>query len=160
MRTALIVPVPNAEPAVGALRARYDRSDETGVPAHITLLAPFGDRDDGLAELFAEFEPFDFALTDVRRWPGVLYLAPEPEEPFRALIDAIVVRYPEHPPYEGEHDEVIPNLTVGHLEPVPLEIDGELAKAIPIHARATHVVQLEVFAPPRWRERQRFALGG
>ena len=40
-QSALIVAVPEAEPAVGALRARYDSSASWGVPAHITLLYPF-----------------------------------------------------------------------------------------------------------------------
>lgn len=159
MRTALVIAVPEAEAAVGPLRERYDAARETGIPAHITLLSPFGDRDDGLAELFAGFEPFDFALTEVRHWPDVLYLAPKPAEPFVALTRAIVDRYPEHPPYEGQHDEVIPHLTVASHETAPPEVDVELSQALPIAARATHVVQLEEFDPPHWRERQRFRLG-
>src|SRR3989442_1054852 len=90
---------------------------------HLTGLL-VGDREDGLEELFAGFEPFDFALTEVRRWPGVLWLAPEPAEPFVALTSALAARYPEHPPYEGEHDVVIPHLTVGHHEEVPPEVDA------------------------------------
>ena len=42
-RTALIVEVPEAEPAVGALRLEHDRSAARGVPAHITILFPFAD---------------------------------------------------------------------------------------------------------------------
>jgi hypothetical protein len=114
VRTALVVAVPEAEPLVGPARSRYDLADKTGIPAHITILFPFGDREDGLDELFARFPPFDFALVSVRRWPTVLWLAPEPSEPFVALTNAVADRYPEYPPYGGEHDEVIPHLTVGH----------------------------------------------
>ena len=68
MRTALLIAVPEAEPVVGPLRARYDDAEVNGIPAHVTLLFPFGDREDGLEELFARFEPFEFALARVERW--------------------------------------------------------------------------------------------
>ena len=158
MRTALVIVVPEAEPVVGPLRTRYAKADETGIPAHVTLLFPFGDRDDGLAELFAAFAPLDFALTDVRRWPGVVWLAPKPVEPFVALIHALVARHPEHPPYEGAHEAIVPHLTVGVNE-VPADVDIGLQRVLPIAARATHVVQLEEYEPDRWRERRRFPLG-
>jgi hypothetical protein len=158
MRTALLIPVPEAEPVVGDLRRRYDAA-ENGVPAHVTILAPFGDTDEGLAELFAAFEPFDFALARLERWPGVLWLAPEPAEPFSALTRAVWERYPEYPPYEGAHETVIPHLSVGHHVEPPPEVDAELRRRLPIAARATHIVQLEEHAPDRWRERGRLALG-
>jgi 2'-5' RNA ligase len=160
VRTALVIAVPEAEPVVGPLRALYDDADETGIPAHVTLLFPFGDREDGLAELLASFAPFDFALTDVRRWPDVLWLAPEPAERFVELTYALAARYPEHPPYDGAHDEVIPHLTVAFRREVAAEVEVELWRHLPIAARATHVVQLEEHEPDRWRERRRFALGG
>jgi hypothetical protein len=159
VRTALVILVPEAEPVVGELRRRYDGADETGVAAHVTLLAPFGDRDDGLAELFGAFPPFDFALTEVRHWPSVLWLAPEPVEPFADLIRALAERYPEHPPYDGIHEAVIPHLTIGSRGDPPRQLDAELQRRLPIAARATHVVQLEEHGPDRWRERQRFELG-
>jgi 2'-5' RNA ligase len=151
--------VPEAEPHVGALRARYDAAEENGIPAHVTVLFPFGDREDGLEELFARFEPFDFTLTRVERWPTVLWLAPEPAERFAALTRAVAQRFPDYPPYEGAHDPVIPHLSVAHREQAPPEVDEELRRVLPIAARATHIVQLEEFAPDRWRERRRYALG-
>jgi hypothetical protein len=39
--SALLVPVPAAEPAVGQHRARLDEAARDGVPAHITVLYPF-----------------------------------------------------------------------------------------------------------------------
>ena len=51
VRTALVIAVPEAEPLVGPARSRYDLADKTGIPAHITILFPFGDREDGLEEL-------------------------------------------------------------------------------------------------------------
>jgi hypothetical protein len=40
-QTALIVPVPEADPAVAEWRDRYDRSAPMGVPAHISVLVPW-----------------------------------------------------------------------------------------------------------------------
>jgi hypothetical protein len=159
MRTALLIPVPEAEPVIGALRSRYDDADVNGIPAHVTVLFPFGDREDGLQELFARFEPFDFTLARVERWPTVLWLAPEPAERFVELTRAVAERYPEHPPYEGEHDTVIPHLSVAHRTQAPTTVDDELRRHLPIAARATHVVQLEEYADDRWRERRRYTLG-
>jgi 2'-5' RNA ligase len=159
MRTALVIPVPEAEAHVGALRARYDGADENGIPAHVTILFPFGDREDGLEELFARFEPFDFTLARVERWPTVLWLAPEPAERFVELTQALVERYPEYQPYEGEHETVIPHLSVAHRTQAPPEVDEELRRVLPIPARATHVLQIEEYAEDRWRERRRFRLG-
>jgi 2'-5' RNA ligase len=154
-----VIAVPEAEPVLGRLRSLYDDADTTGVPAHITLLFPFGDRDDGLADLFAQFEPFDFSLTETRRWPDVLWLTPEPPEPFILLTLAIFERYPEHPPYKGIHDRVVPHLTVAYQHDVTRDVDVQLRRQLPIEARASEVVQLEEYEPDRWRERGRFALG-
>jgi 2'-5' RNA ligase len=159
VRTALVIAVPEAEPLVGTFRKRYDDAEATGIPAHITLLVPFGDGDEGLADLVARFEPFDFALTDVRRWPDVLWLAPDPAEPFVELTQALAERYPEYPPYEGVHADVIPHLTVASRREAPTEVESELRRGLPVAARARHVVHLEEHARDRWRERRRFPLG-
>lgn len=39
--SCLLVPVPEAELAVGRLRRRLDQSAAWGVPAHVTILYPF-----------------------------------------------------------------------------------------------------------------------
>ena len=46
------------------------------------------------------------------RWPNVVYLEPEPDEPFRRLTNALAAAFPDYPPYEGVHEEVVPHLTV------------------------------------------------
>ena len=64
-RSALLVAVPEAEPAVAEHRARLDSSARDGVPAHLTVLYPFLppasiDRAvlASLRGLFAGFAPF------------------------------------------------------------------------------------------------------
>ena len=104
--SALVMLVPEAEPLVKPFRDRYDPSAAAGVPAHITLLYPFrspGEIDramlDDLRGCFQGFASFRFSLAPIRRFPdGVLYLAPDPDEPFRRLVLAIWDRYPETPP--------------------------------------------------------------
>ena len=43
----------------------------------------------------------------------VVWLAPRPDEPFRALTRAVSAAFPGYPPYGGAHDPVIPHLTIG-----------------------------------------------
>jgi 2'-5' RNA ligase len=157
-RTALIVAVPEAEAAVGALRLAHDPSAALGAPAHITILFPFAPPDeiddDALREVFAAQPAFDFVLDRVECFAeGPVWLHPEPSEPFVALINAVWRTWPEFPPYEGLHDEPIPHLTVSKQ---PLEIDVTL----PIAARASHVTLIEQEEPGgRWATRLRFPLG-
>ena len=46
--TALIFPIPEAEPYVRDLRDRYDPAAADGVPAHITVLPPYAGRFDAI----------------------------------------------------------------------------------------------------------------
>src|SRR5512139_3920980 len=96
IESALIIAVPEAEPLVKTLRERFDWSSAAGVPAHITILYPFMPPSEitakALAELqvfFAQFAAFEFALTELRRFPEYLHLAPSPAEPFKALTYAV-----------------------------------------------------------------------
>ncbi|MFB7289291.1 2'-5' RNA ligase family protein [Actinacidiphila glaucinigra] len=164
--TALIVKVPEAEPVVGSWRERFDVSAEAGVPAHVSVLYPFlsQDRIDDqvlgvLGELFGSHRAFDLRFRMCGRFPGVLYLAPEPDDQFRALTLAVAARWPEAPPYGGRFAEVIPHLTVADgQEPSVLDTaEAELARRLPV---ATHVssVQLFAFDGIVWREQADFAL--
>ncbi len=155
MRTALVIGVPEAEPVIGHIRPRYDRAGALGVPAHVTVLFPFGEDPDGLEELFAEVEPFDFALVRTAWFdPPVLYLAPEPAKPFIALIETVYARYPD---FGGTHGAIVPHVTVGKA--VPEDDERQIQAALPIRARAESVTWLEERADGRWAERRRFALG-
>jgi len=119
--SAILVPVPEAEPVVGSLRASLDRSAGRGIPAHVTVLYPFvppGQITPAVIEMAAA------AVTSVpgcgcrfagTGWFGedVLWLAPEPAGPFRALTAAVHAAFPQYPPFGGAFTEVIPHLTVG-----------------------------------------------
>lgn len=120
--SAFIAPVPEAEPLVAPWRDRLDPSARLGVPAHVTLLFPFHSpelvseqvREDVL-RLVAATPAFDFRLQATGRFPGVLYLAPEPADPFVGLTRALVQRFPDCRPYAGRHPHIVPHLTVGRV---------------------------------------------
>jgi hypothetical protein len=155
-RTALIVAVPEAEDAVADLRLQHDSSAALGVPAHVTILFPFLDAaaidEDALEEVLADHDAFDFELVSVETFDdGHVYLAPTRPERFVALTDSVWRRWPEHPPYEGAFETVVPHLTISEQ---PLDCDVEL----PIAARADAVTLIEEQADGRWLSRRRFSL--
>jgi len=121
LESAILVPVPEAEPVVGQLRARLDSSAALGVPAHVTVLYPFVPPAEltpavieTAAAAIASVAAFDCRFAGTR-WFGetVLWLAPEPDEPFLALIAAVQAAFPAYPPYAGTITAAIPHLTVG-----------------------------------------------
>jgi 2'-5' RNA ligase len=165
-RSALIVEVPEAEPLVSDWRAKHDWSAQHGVPAHITLLFPFvpSEKFDDrlhadLRALFAELPAFSFRLSHVARFPEVAWLAPQPATPFKVLIEAISSQYPEYPPYEGIHDEVIPHLTVaeGDAE-LQDEVEAALTPALPIEAEARSVSLILEDETGWWNPGERYPL--
>lgn len=116
--SAIIVPV-NVPVGVNRLRERMDPSAADGVPAHITLIYPFMPpselKDDvrrRVEAIVADEASFPFVLTSVGRWPNVVYLEPDPDQPFRRLTAALASAFPAYPPYQGVFEEVIPHLTV------------------------------------------------
>jgi len=111
--------VAEAEPVVGNLRERFDPTATLGVPAHMTVLYPFMPPeaiDDAILRRMQRavlgIKAFEFRLDAVGRFPGVVYLAPEPSEPFEELTARIASEFPDFPPYEGQYQSVIPHLTV------------------------------------------------
>lgn len=167
-----MVALPEAAPAVDGWRERTcaDRPSG-GVPPHVTILFPFVpaaevglETIDRLHRLVARFPAFHVVLRELRRFPGLLYLAPEPDEPFRRLIEAAADAYPEHPPYGGvvPLDQVVPHVTVAHGDTVLLdEAEEDVAAALPIASAVRELVLLEEVEPDggRWRVRATVPLG-
>lgn len=171
VESGIIIPVPAAEPLVGTWRAELDSGAWLGVPAHVTVLYPFAsprDLDDGVraavADLASAIEPFEATFTEVRRFgDDVLYLAPEPRSVFDDLLARAAARWPEHPPYGGEHDEVVPHLTVGDNGDRAgyAEAAAALRRRLPLGCT---VDRLEVVVggttQGSWHQRWSFPLGG
>ncbi len=170
-RTALIVPIPEAEPVVGEYRDRLDRSASWGVPAHVTVLFPFlppaavDEKVHAAVTQIAARVPAFFLSFDRVGWFGerVLWLAPDPPDPFHVLTAALTARFPGVRPYEGQFAEVVPHLTIGHDRPA-----AELTAAaravephLPIRARATTLRLITGRSEPgaAWSSLADFALG-
>ncbi len=133
--SAIIVAV-NVPVGVIRLRERMDPSAADGVPAHVTLIYPFlppselnDDVRRRVEEIVAAEPSFPFVLASVGRWPDVVYLAPQPEDPFRRLTSALAAAFPEYPPYGGAFEDVIPHLTVA--SDVPTEYHDAAEHALP-----------------------------
>ncbi|HCU94303.1 MAG TPA: hypothetical protein DHU96_16930 [Actinobacteria bacterium] len=119
--SAVLIPVPEAEQIVGHHRARLDQAATLGVPAHVTVLYPFvapsaitAATIGVLAEAVASVRAFDCEF-HATAWFGeeVVWLAPSPDQPFRALTHAVSAAFPAYLPYGGVYDDVVPHLTVG-----------------------------------------------
>jgi len=158
------VPVPRA---LERSRRQWDWAAGVGVPAHVTILFPFlpvgrlgpAVRTE-LAAIAASLGPFDVRFRRVGRFPGVVYLAPEPSAPFTRLTAAVVARYPGFPPYGGAFDEVIPHLTIAESADGPLdEIAAGARAALPFEHRVAALEVIIEGGDGRWHSRWRVSLG-
>jgi 2'-5' RNA ligase len=164
----VIVTVPEAEPVVGEWRMRYTLDAPSGIPPHVTVLFPFvpseqvAEVEVRVAEVVAAAPAFDLAFRRTARFPEVLYLDPEPAEPFLALTAAIAAEWPEHPPYEGAFDTGIPHLTVAESEDSALldRISAEVNLHLPVETRVHETSLFVEDDTGRWHERDRQPLGG
>jgi 2'-5' RNA ligase len=165
--SAIVVEVPAAEPVLSRWRAKFEGSATLGLPAHITVLAPFlpeARLRDGVVDRLAELcrgvpaQDVSFARTD--RFPGVLYLEPEPDEALRELTAAIAREWPEAPPYGGRFVDVVPHLTValGAFDSPFEAVEAALQPELPIRAHLADAC-IYVFDGERWRHRARLPFG-
>jgi len=149
-QSALLVPVPEAEAAVGALRSVHDPKACAGVPAHITLVFPWVPPEqikpehlDELDEILGAQASFEYVLESVR-WFGerVLWLAPVPGAPFKRLTGVLAGHFGT-PPWAGKFAEIVPHLTVGlagYAQGQTLsEAADDLAGKLPLACRARRV---------------------
>ncbi|MCH6170654.1 2'-5' RNA ligase family protein [Pseudonocardia alaniniphila] len=168
--SAVIVPVPEAEPVVGAFRASLDRSAGWGVPAHVTVIYPFlapdrlgPDELRRLRDAVRSVPRFEVSFTEVRWFADtVVWLAPHPAEGFRALIDAVWSAFPECPPYRGAFGTPVPHLTIGDdaaLDTLSAAGDA-VSRRLPVTA-SVHVAHLfqGSAAPGAWRSVAELPLG-
>ncbi|MBM4259569.1 MAG: 2'-5' RNA ligase family protein [Deltaproteobacteria bacterium] len=167
--SAFIVRVPEAEACVAKLRQRFDPSVALGVPAHITVLAPFMEPNlisqEVLSQLRAALgtvKSFQFQLGTVARFPATAYLAPEPAEAFVALTELLVRHFPHFPPFRGAHPTIVPHLTVANgnaseAEAAASELEAVLGAHGPIAAKCSSVVLLEN-STGLWKELHAFPL--
>ncbi len=166
--SALVVPVPAVESFVGPLRERFDPAAPLGVPAHVTVVYPFlpipavsAPVVEALGAIVAAEPAFTVTLARSARFPGVVWLDPEPAAPFVRLTHACVARWPDAPPYGGAYGaDPTPHLTVAMTsdEDVAGVVERELAPSLPVTTTLTEAVLLG-FDGARWSVRHRFGFG-
>ena len=161
--SALLLQLPDVAPH---LKPWIDQWPHDGFTTHVTILVPFLHDseidEDVLAELrvlFAGFAAFDVTFAQTVRFPTVVYLAPDPEQPFRDMTAAVYARWPQCPPYAGKYPDATPHASVVYdrTEAEYEEVVRELATRLPLRARAA-AVDLLIFDGSRWNVRERFPL--
>ncbi|MDN5724515.1 MAG: 2'-5' RNA ligase family protein [Propionibacteriales bacterium] len=164
-RTALIIPLDGLGAQVETWRLRADPI-APDIPPHVTVLFPFLPLDllddavrDRLRSLFASVSAREVRLTAVGTFPSVVWLKPEPGAWLVELTGRVWAQWPDHPPYEGAHDEIIPHLTVAHGADHADAVLADLTPVLPIVARA-EAVHLFAFHDGSWTDRARFPFSG
>lgn len=169
--SALVVLAPEAEPWVKHIRDQYDPSAAEGMPAHITILYPFRPPPaidqavmTALQRLFAGFPTFHYTLGRLGRFPGVVYLAPTPDGPFKDLIRAVFSNFPDTPPYGGAFAEVVPHLTLAQLpdsdrlDRIARNFLRAAGDRLPVHAVVSELTLMDN-TEGYWQVRETFRLG-
>ena len=156
-RYALVVSFPDLAPVVDDVRERTCVSKPShGVPPHVTLLVPCTGDVPAIGEQLAPFGPFDVSFAALDRFPGTLWLAPDPSKPFRDMTAALVARFPDHQPYGGAFTRVVPHLTVAQADLAVAA--AELGPRLPLRSQATSAVLLERDQTECWSEVATFTL--
>jgi 2'-5' RNA ligase len=126
------------------------------LPAHVTVLHPSPGDVGAIAEVLAPSAPFDVTFARLDRFPGVLWLAPEPAEPFVAMTEAMVARFPDYPPYGGTYSTIVPHLTVAAAQ---LDETAALVQPLlPLGSRVESVVLYRSADGAHWHEHATFDL--
>ena len=162
-QSALLIAVPEVDPLIRSLGVPPAGN---GLPPHVTVLYPFlppptlgPSVDEALARLLGAHRAFDFALTGLGTFPGVVWLAPEPDQPFLDLGDSVIAEWPDLARYGGAYPSEVAHLTVARGR-VRRSWRATVAAAVPIRARATEVLLMVEGPSGNWSLLRRFALSG
>jgi 2'-5' RNA ligase len=160
--TAVVALLPELDPLIGGWRRRYTGDGARGMPPHVTLIFPFadsadlGDRLGPLGRTIAAFASFEATLVEAARFPDLVYLRPEPNEPFVAMTEALAAAFPEFLPYGGEFQEIVPHVTVAQAdEEVLAGVERELKPKLPVKVRVERAWLVEN-TPVGWRRHSAF----
>jgi len=129
---------------------------ENDLPPHVTVLFPCPGDVAAIAQVLAPFEPFEVVFARLDRFPGTLWLAPEPADPFVAMTEAMIERFPGYPPYGGVFTSIVPHLSIAQAM---LDETAELVEPfLPLQSRVDGVVLYERAYGDHWAETQTFDL--
>ncbi len=153
---------------VGEFRRELDPFAQLGVPAHVTVLFPFMPFEEitedvlcRLAGLFRSVPSFQHSFVRTG-WFGndVLWLASDADAIFRSLTEQVTDAFPNHPPYEGQFDDVVPHLTIGDRGPMDAMKVAEqrVLRQLPIRTITREVTLLAEQPSGTWETAHSFAL--
>jgi 2'-5' RNA ligase superfamily len=155
-----------------AHRELYPERIPEHIPFSLTLLYPWlptaqvTEADlDRLRAFFASRPPFEFNLTHVTEFPGVVaYAAPEPEDDLRATMHALWALYPQCPPYGQPDSDPPPHATLTRYAN-PINAPFEQARArveplLPVRCVVTEATLQEEYELDHLRVRETFPFGG
>ena len=126
------------------------------LPTHVTVLIPCPGDVPAIIEVLAPFDQFDVTFARLDRFPGTLWLAPEPSEPFVAMTEAMVARFPDWQPYGGVFKTIVPHLTIAQER---LDDVAELVEPLlPLQSRVESVVLYEHAYGGHWTDAATFDL--
>jgi len=143
-----------------------------GVPPHISLLypwrpAPLQPSDIGeAAAAIAGIPPFTMTLRQLGRFPGVLYLRPEPDDSPRTLMRRLTAAFPDTLPYRGQFNDPMPHLTVAkaeseeELDRLEAEVATQLDSYLPLTLTIQSLAIEEEGSDGMWSVRATIALSG
>ncbi|GAA5176070.1 2'-5' RNA ligase family protein [Pseudonocardia eucalypti] len=167
-RTALVIPVPEADPALAAVGTRYPRLARPGLPAHLTVLYPWlpaayvDDRARrSCAALAATAEPAEAEFREIGVHPGMVFLRPADPGPVDRLIAGARTRWPELPPYGGKYPDSPAHVSLALGGMSPEEVDGVrdlVGPMLPITSRLAEL-WLVALGPDGWLATDRWPLG-
>jgi 2'-5' RNA ligase len=160
LESAIVVAVA-LPPALERLRRRGTEVAAWGVPAHVTILYPFvapallsASIREAVARIAHAEGAFTARFQRVERWPGVVWLAPEPAAPFARLTAAAFAAFPDYPPYAGTIEEPRPHLSIAEGDAIDADAVRAAANPHLPFERAVRVVTVIAQEPSgRWRLR-------
>ncbi|MBC3192746.1 2'-5' RNA ligase family protein [Pseudonocardia sp. C8] len=160
-RTAVVIPVPELDPVLGAVATHRPDAVRPGIPAHLTLLYPFvpapeltGAAVDRCRALCAGTGPVRVTFRHAVAGSSMVATTPEPAGPLAALARALREAWPEHPPYGGRFGpDPDPHVTLA-LDPGPDAAALAVATGglLPVDAVLSAAALVELTADG-WRQR-------
>jgi 2'-5' RNA ligase len=117
------------------------------------------------AAALAGTRPFTVTFRQLDRFPGVLFLRPEPDDLLRSLMRRLAAAFPDTPPYGGRVADPAPHLTVARAE-TAAELDhlestvgDHLKPRLPLRVEVRHLVVGEEGPDGMWHVRATLPLG-
>ncbi|MCW2899417.1 MAG: hypothetical protein JWO67_1682 [Streptosporangiaceae bacterium] len=117
-----------------------------------------------MAQAVSEVEAFECSFGQTSWFDeDVLWLAPDPAQPFQDLTFAVSKAFPDYPPYAGAYDEVVPHLTVAERRLGTLaeleHAENQVTPFLPVRTRIDRILLIAGAPAPRsWRILQEFRL--